>query len=69
MLINSARTLGGSVNVYVPVPRPACNADTGVCPAWVQVRRAVAHRARGWRDGPPRQQRPGALLGKSAPVC
>jgi hypothetical protein len=37
MLINSARTLGGIVDTYVPAARPPCRADTGVCPAWVQV--------------------------------
>ena len=37
MLINSARTLGGVVDVYVPPTRPPCNAVTGVCPAWVAV--------------------------------
>ena len=45
MLINSARTLGGSVDVYIPAVRPPCSSDAA-CPAWVQVKCRLHHMQR-----------------------
>ena len=37
LLINSARSIGGTVEIYSYQARPPCPADTGICPPWVQV--------------------------------
>lgn len=35
MLINSARSVGGSVEVYTHTPKPFCDETVQECPAWV----------------------------------
>lgn len=36
LLVNSARTTGGTVNVYTFLSEPPCTSETGECPPWVQ---------------------------------
>ena len=66
MLVNSARTAGGTVDVYTYEKEPPCLSETGECAPWVQPPPAISTRS--LRDGSGNWLTPNYYEGFGRPV-